>query len=420
MTTQEIKLDFDDTCLGWVTGPSFTAEEIIEKRRFIMESMNLKVREKITLDNFNKVLDARTLLYLFALYDFIFFDKQITNILDKNGCIFQICFDNMCTKTAGFCSYKNKCKRMVIKLSTKVFQESLKSDKIRLNAGIPCKGLLNCLLVTFEHELTHALIGCFCFKYGHSSVIQELKPESKRHLFDGPFNSKNGHSEVFMTIVNKKYGHTKYTHDLFKHIDLPDNYEYLVNDTSIDNIKKSLKKGMMVKFYSGKDDNVVTVQVERVNLTKFKAIQSINKMTRVWNIPYGLLIKQKLQPSTVKKPSDNTKPIIHLVNKPQSIKKPNNIPKKSIIFRIKRKLGLNNKTVKWSGPHKNKYLMGIPKEYKTKYGSDKITDMEVAKERSIDLGSKSSGITKGKKYYSVRAGKVLIDSSAGEISWLKP
>ena len=64
--------------------------------------------------------------------------------------------------------------------------------------------------------------------------------------------------------------------------------------------------------------------------------------------------------------------------------------------------------------------MGIPKEYKTKYGSDKITDMEVAKERSIDLGSKSSGITKGKKYYSVRAGKVLIDSSAGEISWLKP
>ena len=452
MATQEIKLDFDDICLGWITGPAFKTEEIIEKRKFIMESMQLKVRQQITLENFNKVLNADALNYLFSLYDHIFFDNQITGILEKNGCILQICFDNMCTKTAGKCSYKNNCKRMIIKLATKVFQNALKSDKIRLNAGIPCKGLLNCLLLTFEHELTHALIGCFCFKYGHSSVIEDLKPESKRHLFDGPFKDSNGHSKVFMTIVNKKYGHTKHTHNLFNHEELPDKYEFLVNEKNTkENVKKMLKPGMDITFFAGKDeqgiDKILTAKILKLNLKKIKAIQLIESKKRLWEIPYRLIIKNKSEsdlsdsansnnkplikptPKPVKKSSNsNNKPLIKPTPKPvkkssnsnnnKPIVRPKTVKKPHTPIKFKVKPS-NNRKGTWSKIHINKYLMGIPKEYKEKYGNEKITDLKIAIQRCVELGDKCSGITKGKKYYSLRAGKILKDSTTNEISWLK-
>ena len=63
--------------------------------------------------------------------------------------------------------------------------------------------------------------------------------------------------------------------------------------------------------------------------------------------------------------------------------------------------------------------MGIPKEYKEKYGNEKITDLDVAMKRCIELGNKCSGITKGKKYYTIRAGKILKNSTTNEMSWLK-
>ena len=58
-------------------------------------------------------------------------------------------------------------------------------------------------------------------------LFTELKPDSKKHLFNGKFNDKTGHSRVFMTIVNK-FGHTKYTHNLFKHDELKE-FRYLTD-----------------------------------------------------------------------------------------------------------------------------------------------------------------------------------------------
>ena len=51
-----------------------------------------------------------------------------------------------------------------------------------------------------------------------------------------------------MTIVNKKFGHTKYTHNLFKHSELPSDYRYLIEKQNKEQIKKFLKKGMIVTF----------------------------------------------------------------------------------------------------------------------------------------------------------------------------
>ena len=174
MGSKEIKLDFKDTCYNLIKEKPLKTEDIIQRRKYIKESIEVFVRDKITLDNFNTLLDSRALLYLFSLYDKTFFENKLLKILESNGCVIQICFDNMCTRTAGKCFYKNRCKRMVIKLATKVFKKALKNDKIRLNAGIRCKGLLECLLLTFEHEFIHAFIGCFCYEYGHSSIIQDF------------------------------------------------------------------------------------------------------------------------------------------------------------------------------------------------------------------------------------------------------
>ena len=40
------------------------------------ESIEVFVRDKITLDNFNTLLDSRALLYLFSLYDKTFFEND--------------------------------------------------------------------------------------------------------------------------------------------------------------------------------------------------------------------------------------------------------------------------------------------------------------------------------------------------------
>ena len=449
MGSKEIKLDFKDTCYNLIKEKPLKTEDIIQRRKYIKESIEVFVRDKITLDNFNTLLDSRALLYLFSLYDKTFFENKLLKILESNGCVIQICFDNMCTRTAGKCFYKNRCKRMVIKLATKVFKKALKNDKIRLNAGIPCKGLLECLLLTFEHEFIHAFIGCFCYEYGHSSIIQDLKPDSKKILFDGEFKDSNGHSKVFMTIVNNKFGHTKYTHNLFKHDELPKEYRYLTEKMSVPEIKKHLKTTSFVKFNAGERGIIEGVIGGRLNAKKVKVVEIRNGRKYDWNVPYGLLIeiksdtsnsnnnvplkilKKKSSSKNSGKPakpksnsSNNNKPLVLPPKRKVSNTSKKSSPKpksktKKLIFKVKKTIKNLTTHNDFTGPHKDKYLMGIPKEYREKYGKEKITNLDTAKRISKELGNKSGGITKGKKYFSVRAGKILQDSTTGEISWLK-
>ena len=89
-----------------------------------------------------------------------------------------------------------------------------------------------------------------------------------------------------------------------------------------------------------------------------------------------------------------------------SSEKPNTPAKKKKI--IKR-----TKKIEWDGPHQDKFIPGVAKEYKGK----RISTLEEAKRISIELGDKSTGFTK-KKFYSIRNGKTL-RKAVGEVSWIK-
>ena len=53
-----------------------------------------------------------------------------------------------------------------IQLSPKVFIKGLlNADTSKINSGIPCNNILNCLMITFEHELTHGIMFCLCRIY---------------------------------------------------------------------------------------------------------------------------------------------------------------------------------------------------------------------------------------------------------------
>ena len=62
MDTKEIKLDFKDTCYNLIKDKALETEDIIQRRKYIKESMQVFVREKITLDNFNRLLDGKACL----------------------------------------------------------------------------------------------------------------------------------------------------------------------------------------------------------------------------------------------------------------------------------------------------------------------------------------------------------------------
>ena len=82
--------------------------------------------------------------------------------------------------------------------------------------------------------------------------------------------------------------------------------------------------------------------------------------------------------------------------------KPKTPPKKKTIKKTKK--------VAWDGPHQDKFIPGVAKEYKGK----RISTLEEAKRVSIELGDKSTGFTK-KKFYSIRNGKTL-KKAVGEVS----
>ena len=79
----------------------------------------------------------------------------------------------------------------------------------------------------------------------------------------------------------------------------------------------------------------------------------------------------------------------------------------------KKKIIKKTQKITWDGPHQDKFIPGVAKEYTGK----RISSLDEAKRVSIELGDKSSGFTK-KKFYSIRNGKTLRKAD-GDISWMK-
>jgi hypothetical protein len=247
----QVEEDFSKFCITILQHKPFSIEEINTKRSSIELEVEKMTKRPVNVDNFNTVLTQPILKKIVELYDSKFFYGKLIENLTKNGCVLKVCFDNRCTRTAGLCSY-DRCKNITVKLATKVFQKALKSGSIKINSGLECSKFLTCLLITFEHELIHGLVFCLCSIYKDSKVLEREHPSLK--LFKGPFHDKSGHGKLFMTIVNNKFGHTKYKHNLFSHKPKPDaqgnRFKLLSETMTIPQIRKTLKLGDKVLIFS--------------------------------------------------------------------------------------------------------------------------------------------------------------------------
>ena len=68
---------------------------------------------------------------------------------------------------------------------------------------LKCYDGLECIQLIFEHELVHALMGCFCYS--------EETNKKATGTWTGATRSGTGHSVKFMSILNNIFGHESFT-----------------------------------------------------------------------------------------------------------------------------------------------------------------------------------------------------------------
>ena len=196
--------------------------------------------QPIVRSNFRTLLTPKLLMFMLGEYDKYFFDNKLFKLIKQNGCTISICFQNVCTGirntkgVAGYCRFDNRNKCYSITLSADLFERDIKTDStIRNNHGVLCKGIFECIMITFEHEVIHALIRCFCLEAG----TKNSGPGSWR----GESSPSSGHSKTFMSIVNNLFGQTEYRHRLNADVPNPKYYKSL-DYKEINSIKSYLKK----------------------------------------------------------------------------------------------------------------------------------------------------------------------------------
>lgn len=230
-------------------------DEINKKRKKIYNKITKSVGKEINEDNYKSLLKDKEMKYMFELYDKYFFNNKLSILAKDNNCQWYICWNNRCTRSAGFqkCKIDGSCKTIEIQLASKVFETTIRKMKygglsfIKTDDANSCDSILSCLQFTFEHELVHALQNCFCQDWMYK---------------DGPYNwsnqssKKTGHSKTFMSILNNTFGHIDYRHQLFKNVDH-------VKD---DEIKEKDEDGMGTGL--GKLPDVKTKKKKEKKLTK--------------------------------------------------------------------------------------------------------------------------------------------------------
>ena len=412
---EEVNEDLSKFCITCLEHKPFSLEEINSKRTSIEQEVEKMVKHPINVSNFNTILTDKVLKKITELYDSKFFYGKLLENLKKNSCVLRVCFDNRCTKTAGTCLF-DRCKQIVIKLATKVFQKALQTGSIKVNSGLECSKFLTCLLITFEHELIHGLAFCLCQDYRISWRLERFNPGL--NLFKGEYNDKSGHGKLFMTIVNNKFGHTKYKHNLFSHKPKPgaqgNKYKLLSDSMTIPQIRKTLKIGDKVIVFSNKGTEEGTIYKI---LTKFMGWR--DGEGKRWKMPISRIVESKSKSLSPKAKSPKAKspkakspkaksPKANVKTKAKSPKAKAKSPSPK-----KKKIIKKTQKITWDGPHQDKFIPGVAKEYTGK----RISSLDEAKRVSIELGDKSSGFTK-KKFYSIRNGKTLRKAD-GDISWMK-
>ena len=265
-----------DVCKILANSTMTDTEAVRRSRRL---QINQKLREEmggsLTVDNFKTRISPRIMNRMTELYDSYFFNNQLTRLMRVNNCVLRVCWDNMCTRTAGKCGLDHmsdksikagvpvmwegkddlehtgkiverlnkgkhgllvrvqhdadpskkvkvwakslrpvNCHPISITLAAKVFETSIRKAKgaAVVANGITCEDVLDCIQLVFEHELVHAIVRCFCGKYAYTDSGPSNSEWKNR---TSGFHCKDGHSRTFMSIVSSVFGHTKYRHNLF-------------------------------------------------------------------------------------------------------------------------------------------------------------------------------------------------------------
>ena len=237
---------------------------------------------------------------MYLLYDKYFFNNKIKDWITENGCNIAICWADQCSKdiygkTLSPIRSKGGTQHIKIELNDKAFIEAV--DKFLQNddsamewsPGVECNDLISCIQLTFEHELIHGLMFCFCNNY-------QMKggPGS----WTGPTENKTGHSKTFMSILNNLFGHTNYTGSIgtdkttIKRV--RKSYETYWKKHKENKEKYNVGDTVTFKGKVGKETITIVGKVKKKNPKKIIIIEEGNGNT--WNIDYaGLDSEVKLR-----------------------------------------------------------------------------------------------------------------------------
>lgn len=190
-------------------------EKIVKYRKTIHSELIKAIGEDITPETIQKI-DIDELKLMFELYDEYFFKNKLSKLASEMGCRWVICWNHKCTTTAGrvwASSKEGDHHNIKLELSSLVFKKAIKKlmDSedlyIKLDKENQCDSVLSCMMNTFEHELIHALQGCFCTAWVRSNKGPGIW---KPRVAPG-----SGHSKTFMSILNNTFGHLTYKHAFF-------------------------------------------------------------------------------------------------------------------------------------------------------------------------------------------------------------
>ena len=125
----------------------------------------------------------------------------------------------------------------------------LKLGRPQYDSGVQVSNYLHVFLITFEHELVHAIMNCKC-KNLMKATFHKRKKLFRRCTWKNECESKSGHSRVFMSILYNLFKHKTYTSDISIH---PDSINPTVHayDTSLFSRRTTDLRGASFQ-YNGK------------------------------------------------------------------------------------------------------------------------------------------------------------------------
>lgn len=237
-----------------------------------ISQLRKKIKEELAIYGLTTNLngwDDKNLREMYNLYDKYFFNNEISQTIKETGS--SIKFQTTSGKKAkigGWCRtekltpQKKTCtftisfpKHMYISLFTDPNIKSLK------NNGVICYDRLDCLQLTFEHELVHLIMQL----YGQ---YKEIKGPGKMIY--------TSHGKLFQCFTKSYFGHTDFRHSLG------------LGEASEQLSPKDAFMGMKVSFKFKND--LITGKIIKLNKKSAK-IQELHPVnTRLWKtVPYPLL-----------------------------------------------------------------------------------------------------------------------------------